>query len=328
MLVINRREVETLLDPDILVEALAPAMAELSAGGVSLPPRQSALVPEHGGALLSMPVFLPSPSVLAAKLVSMFPGNAASGLPTHMAVLAVFDPRTGAPTAIMDAESVTAIRTAAGSALATRLLARPGPAVLAVLGTGVQAAYHARAIPRVVAVTEVRVAGRDFDKAAALSRSLEAELDAPVIAVPTYGDALAGADIVCATTHSTEPVVQWQWLKSGAHVNSVGLNPEGREVDDETVVKALVVVESRAAALAPLPSGATDIKEPIRNGLITEDHIYAEVGELVAGSHAGRASARQVTLYKSVGVAVQDAVAADLVLASARERGMGTRVEL
>ncbi len=328
MLFLNRREVEVLLDFDQLVEALAPAMADLSAGSVSMPSRVAATVPEQEGLLAIMPGYIPSSKALATKLVSIFPKNAVLGLPTHQGVVAVFDPANGCPLAIMDGASITEIRTAAASALATKLLARPDAAVLAVLGTGVQARAHARGIPHVRPVREIRIAGRDEQKARMLASDLSKELEAPVRSARTYADALAGADIVCATTHSTEPVVRWEWLGPGVHVNSVGLNPQGREVDDDTVVNALVVVESREAVLAPYPSGANDLIEPIRAGLITKDHIHAEVGELVSGTHVGRTSPEQVTLYRSVGVAVQDAVAAHLVLTAAREKGVGLEVEV
>ena len=327
MLVLDRTDVEALLDIDRLVESLAPAMAELSAGSVSMPPRVGAAVEEQGS-ILAMPVYLPSSKTLAAKLVSIFPQNARLGVPTHHGILTVFDARTGAPLAMMDASYITAVRTAAGSALATKLLARQDGGTLAVIGTGVQARAHALAIPRVHRVTEVRIAGRDPRRARALVVDLSGELQIPVRAAGSYAEALAGADVVCATTHSPDPVVRWEWLHPGAHVNSVGLNPQGRELDEDTVVNSLVVVESREAALAPPPSGANDLIWPIRDGRISEEHIHAEVGELVSGARKGRTSAQQVTLYKSVGVGVQDAVAAQLVLTAARERSLGAEIEL
>lgn len=325
MLILSRADVEAVLDLKALIEALARAMADLSAGVASVPPRIAALVPEHEGFLGAMPAYLPSAKALTTKLVAVFPKNAALGLETHQAVIAVFDPTTGVPLALMDGAYITAVRTAAGSALATRLLARPDARVLAILGTGVQARAHARAIPAVREVSEVRVAGRDPAKARRLAEELAGQL--PARAVATYAEALAGADIVCATTHSREPVVRREWLSPGVHVNSVGFT-DGVEVDAATVVDAVVVVESRAAVLGAFPAGSNDITRPIRDGLITPEHIHAEVGELVSGARPGRTSSGQITLYKSVGIAVQDAAAAALVLAAARERGLGTEVEL
>jgi ornithine cyclodeaminase len=227
----------------------------------------------------------------------------------------------------MDGTAITALRTGAGSALSTRLLSREDSRVLAILGTGVQARAHARTVPLVRDFEEVRVAGRSAERAELLARELgEAGLPARACASPA--EAMRGADVVCATTSSVEPVVRREWLDSGAHVTSVGFNTEGREVDDATVADALVVVEHRETALAPIPAGSTDLTEPIRAGIITPDHIHAEIGELVAGVRPGRSSADQITLYKSVGVAVQDAAAAALVLARARETGRGRQVEL
>ncbi len=234
MLVVNRREVESLIDLDELVDALAPAMVELSAGSVSLPPRIAADVPARSAFVGVMPTYLPSSESLVVKLVSVFPQNDALGLESHQAVIAVFDAGTGVVEAIMDGSYITATRTAAGSALATQLLAPRDARVLALLGTGVQARAHARAIPRVRPVREIRVAGRNREKAVTVARELSDELGLEVVAVTSFEDAASGADIVCTATHSTEPVLRWKWLRDGAHVNSVGLNPAGRELDDDT----------------------------------------------------------------------------------------------
>jgi alanine dehydrogenase len=260
--------------------------------------------------------------------VSLFPRNAGTSVPTHQALIAVFDPDTGSPIALLDGTEITAARTGAGSALSARLLAREDSSRLAVLGTGVQARSHARAVARVRPVREVRVAGRDGAKARALAAELEEELGVVVGAFASYEEALRGADIACATTHSAEPVVRRGWLSPGVHVTSVGYNPAGREVDDATIADALVCVESRSAVLAPSPAGSNDLIEPIRTGVVAEDHVHAELGELILGTRPGRTSPEQITLYKSVGVAAQDAAAAALVLAAARERGAGCDVEL
>jgi alanine dehydrogenase len=328
MVLLSRREVEELLDLDELIDALAGAMADLSAGRASVPHRIGALVPEREGLLAAMPGYTPSAAALACKLVTLFPRNAGTALPTHQAVIAVFDPGNGRPAALLDGTAITAIRTGAGSALATRLLAREDAATIAILCTGVQARSHARAVTRVRAFEELRVAGRDRAKAEALARELEGELDLAVCAAATWEDACDRADVVCATTHALEPVVRREWLTPGAHVTSVGYNVQGREIDDATVVDSLVVVESRAAALAPLPAGSNDLLQPIERGLIDADHVHAEVGELINGQRPGRTSAEQITLYKSVGVAVQDGVAAALVLRAARERRAGREVVL
>jgi ornithine cyclodeaminase/alanine dehydrogenase-like protein (mu-crystallin family) len=328
VLLLSRAEIEELLDVDALIDALAAAMSDVSAGRASVPNRVAARVAGRDGLLAAMPGYTPSAAALATKLVTLFPRNAAGELPTHQAVIAVFDPDNGLPTALLDGNSITALRTGAGSALATRLLAREDAATLAILGTGVQARSHARVVTRVRAFEELRIAGRSPTKAAALADELAGELDLTVRAAASWEEACEGADVVCATTHAVEPVVRRAWLATGAHVTSVGYNPEGREVDDDTVADALVVVESRAAALAPVPAGSNDLLQPIERGVIGADHVHAEIGELVDGLRPGRTSPEQITLYKSVGVAVQDGVAAALALRAARERGAGREIEL
>lgn len=327
MLLLSRSDVERLLDVDRLVDALGPAMAELSAGRLSMPARIVAQVRERRGLLGVMPVFLDSLGILSTKLVSVFPENEGAGLPSHQAVIVVFDAQTGSPRAMMDGTFITAARTAAGSALATRLLARPDAHVLAIVGTGVQARAHARAIPRVRTIHELRVVGRNPHKAAALAEQLASESRLRTTAWKLAGEAFAGADIICAATHSADPVIKGEWLRPGTHVNSVGLNPEGREVDGEAFRRARVVVETRAAALAPSPSGANDLLWAVRDGLLDEKHID-EIGEVFSGARAGRSSAQQISLYKSVGVAVQDAVAAGLVLEAAKRLGVGKQVDI
>jgi ornithine cyclodeaminase/alanine dehydrogenase-like protein (mu-crystallin family) len=320
MLVLSRADVERLIDLDRLREAVAGAMADLSAGRVSMPSRIAAIVPERDALLAAMPAYLPSSGALATKLVSLFPRN--TDRPTHQAVIVVFDPDNGSPLAVMDGEAITAARTAAGSALATDLLARKDPYRLVVIGTGVQARAHLRAVSRVRKFGSICVVGRDREKAEALAKELGAS------AYVDIQQALREADVVCACTHSKEPVVRREWLKPGAHVNSVGYNTAGREVDGATFRDALVVVESRAAALAAPPAGSNDIAMAIAEGAMTREHVHAEIGELVSGARPGRTDATQITLYKSVGVAVQDAAAAAMVLEAARTAGLGRTIEL
>lgn len=325
---LSRCEVEELIDLDALIDVLADAMVDLSDGRASVPSRVGALVEDRDGLLAAMPGFTPSAGALAAKLVSLFPHNAGTNLPTHQALIAVFDSDTGRPAALLDGTAITAARTGAGSALASRLLAREDVSTIAILGTGVQARSHARAVTRVRSFEELRIAGRSDAKAAALAEELADELPLKVSVADSWEEACDGADVVCAATHALEPVVRRQWLGPGTHVTSVGYNPQGREVDDETVAQSLLVVESRAAALAAFPAGANDLLQPIERGLIGPEHVHAEVGELLNASKPGRTSEAEITLYKSVGVAVQDGAAAALVLRTAREHGVGREIEL
>jgi ornithine cyclodeaminase len=328
MLVLTARETTSLLDIDELRRAVTAAMVDVSEGRASMPPRIGAQVERQDGLLAAMPAYLPSVDGLAAKLVTVFPNNAGTGLATHQAVVVVFDAATGQPAALLDGTSITAARTAAGSAISTELLARDRARVLTILGTGVQAGAHARAVTRVRNFDEVRVWGRNVDRAGELAGALASELQLRVEPVSDLAAACMTADVVCATTHAAEPVVLRQLLEPGTHVTSVGYNVAGREVDSQTVVDALVVVESREAALAAPPAGATDLRIPIEEGLITATHIHAELGELIAGRRDGRTSDEQITLYKSVGVAAQDVAAAALVLASARRLGIGVEIDI
>jgi len=323
VLVLSRAEVEPLLAPDRLREAVGEALADLSAGRASMPNRVAASVEELDAFLGAMPAYLPSSGALTTKLVSVFPRN--EDRPTHQAVLVCFDARDGRPLALMDATSITAARTAAGSALSAELLARPDARALAVLGTGVQARAHLLAMTRVRSFERVLLAGRDARKA----RALADEVDLAVEVVDTFEQAVRATDVVSACTHADEPVVRFAWLRPGAHVTSVGFNHLGRgEVDVETVARSAVFVESRASALAPPPAGAVELLRPIADGLIAPEHVRAELGEVVSGSAPGRTSPEERTLYKSVGIAVEDAAAAALVLERARAGGIGTDVEV
>jgi alanine dehydrogenase len=295
MLVLTRSEVEELLDLDALLDALAAAHAELSAGQASLVPRMGAFAGDVG-ILGAMPAYVPS-SGLGCKLVTLFPGN--RDRPTHQALIALFDPATGTPTALMDGTYITAMRAGAAAALAARLLARPDARVLAILGTGVQSRSAQEMFPRAHDFDEVRIAGRG-----------------------EFEVAVRGADVVHATTASPDPVVRLEWLSPGAHVSSVGYGAGGSELDPAIVERAdVVVVEQRDSAFAPLPAGAPELEPRGRDGVV-------ELGEIVAGTAQGRSSGDQITLYKSVGVAAQDLAAAALVLAAARERGVGQEIEL
>jgi alanine dehydrogenase len=227
----------------------------------------------------------------------------------------LIDPENGTPIALMDGTYITATRTAAAAALATRLLAREDAGVLAILGTGVQARSHARLLARGREWSEVRVAGRDAAKVQALAAEIGAR------AASSFEEAVRGADVVAATTHSAEPVVRLGWVGPGTHVSSVGYNAPGSELDPELVRAAAVFVESRSSSFAPPPGGAPELA-----GL--DPGSTSELGELVAGTHPGRTDPAEITLYKSVGVAVQDLAAAALVLAAARERGAGQEFEL
>lgn len=297
MLVVTQADVAAVLDMTALIDVVEAAMVDLSNGTVSMPTRVAAVIEERGAILGVMPAYLPSSGALTSKLVSVFPENI--DRPTHQALICCFDPANGSPTAVMDGTLITAMRTAAGSAVATRQLARTGARTVAVVGSGVQGGTHVDAM-RALGYDEITVVGRST------ATSIE--------------EAVRAADIVCLTTHAAEPVIDRAWLRPGVHVNSVGYNTVGAgEVDRATVDDAYVVVESRASAMAPPPAGAVELRHGVD---------ATEIGEIVSGRAPGRTRDDQLTLYKSVGVAVQDAAAAMLVLDRARAAGLGVHVDL
>ena len=310
MLVLTRAQVRELLDLDLLLDALERAFVELSAGRASVPPRVAAST--ERGLLAAMPGY--ADGILEAKLVSVFPDNHSAGLPTHQATIAVFDPENGAPLALLDGTEITAARTGASSAVSTRALARDDARVLAVLGGGVQGRSHIEAAVRVRDFEEIRVASRSAEHA----RTLAGEVGG--VALDSFEEAVRSADVVCACTDASEPVLSAEWLSPGTHVTSVGASREGPELDRTTVTTGLLVVESRVA-FERYPAGAHELQ-----GLDPESAV--ELGEVLAGTGEGRASPEQITVYKSMGHAVEDAAAAGLVYRRAREQGIGTEVEL
>lgn len=293
----SAEEVARALEPSALLEALSLALVDVSEGRASLPARIAAFAPD--GLLGAMIAYVPSLDVLAAKLVSVYPKN--EKLPSHQAVVLAFDPRTGEPIASMDGTGITAQRTASASALATKLLARADAQVLSIVGTGVQALSHLQHVSRVRQFREVLVGGRDLAKAQLLADRF------PGARAVGIDEAVSRADVLCATTHAKEPLVKRALVRPGTHVNSVGLNEGGSELEASLLDAALLAVESRKSSFAPPPAGARE--------LFGRDPAQAvELGELISGKRKGRASAEQITLYKSVGIAVEDAAAAALVL--------------
>jgi ornithine cyclodeaminase/alanine dehydrogenase-like protein (mu-crystallin family) len=292
MLVLSQEEVVRLLDVDQLLDALERAFVELSAGRASVPPRIAAF--SDKGLLGAMPGYVDG--VLAAKLVTLFPDNE----PSHQALIAVFDAETGEPSAVMDGTHITAVRTGGGSAVSARALAREDSKVLAILGAGVQGRSHLDAVGRVRDFEEVRIASRNPEHA----RAFAAETG--TTASETFEEAVKGADVVCCCTSAAEPILRREWLDPGTHLTSVGSSMEGPELDRETVTAGLLVIESRVA-FQPPPAGSHELE-----GLEPSDAV--ELGEVLSGAHPGRRSEEQITVYKSMGHAVEDAVAAALVL--------------
>jgi alanine dehydrogenase len=309
LLLLNAEDVRRLIDLPTLFGALEGALRDLSAGKASVPPRTVARAPE--GFLGSMPGYLPG--TLEAKLVAVFPGNHGRGLPSHQALIVLFDEETGAPLCVMDGTVITAVRTGATSAVAARALAREGARSLAVLGAGVQGRSHLDAFPRLFELDDIRVASRDPRHAETLAGSRPRAR-----VVGSFEEAVRGADLVCCCTDADEPVIERAWLAPGAHVSSVGV---GAEVDQATVRASSIFVEWRGAAENSPPTGSAELQ-----GL--DPGSIAEIGEVLAGAHPGRRSDTELTLYKSTGHAVEDAAAARQVFDRATAEGVGTTFEL
>lgn len=307
------------------IGAMKEAFRRLSAGEAVMPPRTHIAAAAPPGDALFMPSYLPADGRMGIKVVTVYGENPLRGLPRIQAVMLVLDAATGSPVAVMDGASLTAIRTGAASGAATDLLARPDAAVAAIFGAGPQARTQLEAVCAVRPIAEARVFDPDAARAAALAREMAGRLGIPVRAAGAPSEALSRAQVVCTATTSATPVFDDADVAPGAHINAIGsYKPHVREIPGETVLRALVVVDHLPAALAE----AGDLLVPMQAGLIGKDHIRAELGEIVAGLKQGRQSADQITLFKSVGVAVQDLAAASLVLANAERLGLGLELPL
>jgi alanine dehydrogenase len=311
---LNEADVRAVLTPAELIGAMETALADFSAGLVVQPVRTAIEIADRSFFAL-MPALYRVQGVLGAKLVTVVPANATRGLHTHLASISLFDPDTGELLALLDGRYITEVRTAAASAVSVRHLARPDARVLAILGSGVQAASHLQALLCVRDFREVRVWSPTREH---LLKFVEERPGTS--AAKSAGDAVRGADVVVVATSSVTPAIANEWVSDGAHVIAIGAcRPSQREVDPALVERAVLVVDSRAAALQE--SG--DVVQGIREGRFTEAHIRAELGEIAAGSDAGRRFTNEVTLFKSLGLAVEDVAAAGLAYRRARERGLG-----
>lgn len=327
MRVLSAPDVRRALPMGDAIEAMKRAFAALSAGQALMPQRIHLPVERGGGVCLVMPALVEADDAeaLAVKVVSLFEGNVARGLGRTQAAAIALDPQTGRPVALLEGAALTAIRTAAASGAATDLLARPDSRTAAILGAGTQGRVHLEAVCAVRPIETAWVFDPDTERARAMIAELAGRegICADLRPAGSAAQAVARADVVCAATTSTSPVFDDADLRDGTHVNAVGsYQPHVQEIPAETVVRALVVVDSRQAAL----DETGDLIQPIRRGLIGPEHVHAELGELVLGRRQGRQSPEQVTLFESVGVAVQDAAAARAALARAERLGLGQEV--
>ena len=322
LLVLAHDDVKRLLPMDECIELMAEVLADLSRGRAWQPLRFVVRPPEEASLMGLMPAHRSAPlAAYGLKAVCIFPGNPARGLDMHQGGVLLFDGETGEPRALVNASAVTAIRTAAVSAVATRALARPDASELAVLGSGVQARAHLEAMAKVRPFERARVWSRTPDHARAFAS--EAEAPFPVEAVASAEAAVRRADVVVTVTSAREPLVMREWLADGAHVNAVGSSiPTTRELDAATVSAAALFADSRES----LVNESGDYLFAVEEAGISPDHVRAELGEVLTGSREGRRSAQELTVFKSLGLAVEDLAAAEHVYARASAAGAGAVV--
>lgn len=337
MLLLGRREIEALLEPQACLEAVEQAMIALHRGQAVQPPRTVVSLHEATDSALFMPAVLDrakvpgrpsSPTrsaILGTKVVTIYPRNHDHGIASHHGAMLVFEADHGRPVALLEGSSITAIRTAAVSALATRLLARRESRILALLGTGVQARSHLTALLAVSDFTEVRIwSPRQASRRSFLQAIGSAHGTVDIRATSSAAEAVHLADVITTVTSSPEPVLEAGWIAPGTHINAVGASTTStRELDSRTVASATLFVDHRAAAVAE----AGELMIPVAEGMLTESHIRAELGAVAAGESPGRTSREEVTLFKSVGLAVQDLAAAAVVIEAAERFGAGQVVD-
>jgi alanine dehydrogenase len=308
---LSTADVERLLAPGPVLAALAEGFKALSAGDVQAPPRPKVDVP-HKGFALAMLAWMPGRHI-ALKTVNVFEGNHAHHLPSHMGLISLFDRDTGAPLAVMDAAAITGIRTAGGAMLSIDQLARKDAKIATVIGSGVQAREHARLLATLPTITEIRIYARRHAQAKAI-----ADETPRATPVTDLEGAVRTSDIVCLTTSSTTPVIEDAWIKPGTHVTSVGFAPPGSEVPAGLIGRARICVETRNA-FSPAPVGCAELAGRGSSSAV-------ELGEVLAGTKPGRTDDEEVTLYKSMGNAMEDMVVANLVYETALAVGAGTEL--
>jgi ornithine cyclodeaminase/alanine dehydrogenase-like protein (mu-crystallin family) len=333
VLVLSHRDVLAALSPEACAEAMAAVLAGHARGETFMPLRSVMMPPGAAGFMGLMPGWRGRPdggaAAFALKAVCIMPGNPGRGLDAHQGLVTLFDGDSGVPTAILDASAVTAVRTAAVTAVATGTLARDDARTLAVLGAGTQARAHLRALAGVREFEQVRVYAPTRAHAQAVVQELAGQAGAPrgeLSVAASAEEAVRGADVVVTVTSAREPVLRRAWLKPGAHVSAVGAStPQARELDTDTVAASALFCDSRES----LRHEAGEFRLAVAEGKIAgEEHVRAELGEVLAGTAAGRRDAAELTLFRSLGLAIEDLAAAQSAVAAATARGIGTEVEL
>jgi ornithine cyclodeaminase len=325
MLVLSEKQVQSLIDLDELIAALEQAHIQYSTGKAIMPVRLVVPLPQIQGRITSMPGYLNEDKTLGMKVVTYFQDNPKQNLPAILATIMLFSSDTGKMIAAMDGGYITAIRTACASALATRTLANANTPVLGILGAGVQARAHIQALTRVRKLSRIKLYSPSGTSARRIKEDLERPCGLAIEVVDSAQAAVRDSDLLVTVTTAKDPIVQAEWLKPGVHINAVGSHrPDLREIDGATMKRAKVVVDSHDAVMAE----CGDILLALKEQSIGAADIHGEIGEVLAGVKAGRSSPSEVTLYKSVGIAIQDVAAAQLVYRKALERNVGTDVEV
>ena len=325
MLVLSEKQIQSLIDIDELIAALEQAHIQYSTGKAVMPVRLVVPLPQLQGRITSMPGFLTEDNALGMKVVTYFQDNPKQGLPAILATIMLFSAETGKMIAVIDGSYVTAIRTACASAMATKALANPQIAALGILGAGVQARAHLHALTRVRKPDKIKLYSPSGTSAAAVKKEMEPRVQSAIEVATTAEEAVRDADLIATVTTAKEPILKLEWLKPGVHINAVGSHrPDLREIDGATLARGKIVVDSRAAIMAE----CGDILLALKEKSISENAIHAEIGEVLAGTKAGRKSTGEITLYKSVGIAIQDVAAANLFYRKALEQKIGTNVEI
>ncbi|MFN8344094.1 MAG: hypothetical protein U0X91_03785 [Spirosomataceae bacterium] len=315
----SRQTVEASVTMPEAIELMRDAFRSLSSGEATVPLRVNLPQPEQHARTLFMPVYLPSAEAVGLKMVTVFQDNPAQGLPLIHGLMLVMDGTTGQPLALLDAEYLTALRTGAASGLATDLLARKDASVLAVFGTGAQARTQTEGVAAVRSLQKIVIFGKNRDRTASFCAEIQAKTGIRTEA-SLQPEQLLEADIVCTATTSNVPVFDHKHLKKGVHINGVGsYRPDTRELPGQTMHEAKIVVDQRSAALAE----AGDVVLPIQEGLFNADFIFAELGEIVSGLKVGRTSPDEITVFKSVGNAVQDLAVAGYLVKKAETLNLG-----
>jgi ornithine cyclodeaminase len=325
ILILNHAEVQNLLPMAACVEVMAEALTALAKGQVHQPLRMVVRPPDAAGLMGLMPVYMSGErAAYGLKAICVFPGNSAKGKDAHQGGVMLFSAETGELLALMSASAITEIRTAAVSGVATRLLARETAGDLAIIGTGVQARSHLAAMASVRPIRRVRVASRKPEHAQKFAEEMGARFALPIEPVESVEAAVAGADLIVTATTAFEPILRREWLSPGVHLNVVGSSiPTTREVDTVTMAAACLFVDRRESTL----NEAGDYLFAMREGAIGPEHIRAEIGELLIGASPGRTAPEEITLFKSLGLAVEDLAAAEYVYRQAQARQVGTWVE-